>query len=333
MPKKPPRHCLWCQLVLCLVLGVSATALAQPADDPDNDGYVGTDDQCPYSPEDRDGFRDHDGCPDLDNDGDGVCDSWVEFPELYNCIGKDRCPNKREDRDGFEDEDGCPDPDNDKDGIPDVDDECRDKPESKNNYLDHDGCPEPDADRDGVADKMDDCPKIPEDRDGHDDDDGCPEKSLWQSFWARDHRRRFRGHFAFGVGYYPDRDFELSTPMGINVGISVVELELGVDLAATIGDTSVPSIEANWYVGAAVAPFSFGTSGDVTLLEPSIGLRRLRRRGMTQTAWRFGNRFGISFGKGRGRGGVDVVFTRRIAGEPSPFGDSMELIGFIGGQM
>jgi hypothetical protein len=44
-----------------------------------------------------------DGCPDPDNDQDGIPDS------------RDQCPNDPEDRDGFEDEDGCPDPDNEND--------------------------------------------------------------------------------------------------------------------------------------------------------------------------------------------------------------------------
>ena len=61
-----------------------------------------------------DGFQDADGCPDKDNDGDGLLDA------------DDNCPDVAEDRDGFEDEDGCPDEDNDGDGILDVDDECPD---------------------------------------------------------------------------------------------------------------------------------------------------------------------------------------------------------------
>ena len=42
-----------------------------------------------------------DGCPDYDNDNDGVPDSL------------DKCPMIPEDLDGFEDDDGCPDIDND----------------------------------------------------------------------------------------------------------------------------------------------------------------------------------------------------------------------------
>jgi len=84
----------------------------------------------PNDPEDKDGFQDTDGCPDLDNDGDGIPDA------------KDQCPNDPEDKDGFQDEDGCPDFDNDKDGIPDAADQCPNEPETVNGYADDDGCPD-----------------------------------------------------------------------------------------------------------------------------------------------------------------------------------------------
>ena len=77
-----------------------------------------------------DGFEDGDGCPDPDNDRDGI-------PDV-----SDKCPDEPEDKDGFEDGDGCPDLDNDKDGIPDVTDKCPDKPETKNGFEDDDGCPD-----------------------------------------------------------------------------------------------------------------------------------------------------------------------------------------------
>ncbi|MBN1947392.1 MAG: OmpA family protein [Bradymonadales bacterium] len=73
--------------------------------DSDGDGLLDDVDQCPYEPEDFDGFEDEDGCPDYDNDGDGI-------PDV-----DDLCPNDPEDFDGFEDEDGCPDPDNDTDRV------------------------------------------------------------------------------------------------------------------------------------------------------------------------------------------------------------------------
>jgi outer membrane protein OmpA-like peptidoglycan-associated protein len=92
---------------------------------------------CMNAPEDVDGFEDEDGCPDPDNDGDGILDV------------DDACPDDAEDVDGFEDEDGCPDPDNDGDGILDGDDgpqgECMNEPEDFDGDADLDGCPEEDS--------------------------------------------------------------------------------------------------------------------------------------------------------------------------------------------
>jgi len=112
--------------------------------DSDGDGILDNEDQCPLEPEDFDGDRDDDGCPDFDDgrllasrkaddgdrDGDGILDSV------------DRCPDAAEDHDGFEDEDGCPDPDNDGDRIPDVEDACPNEPETYNGFEDDDGCPD-----------------------------------------------------------------------------------------------------------------------------------------------------------------------------------------------
>jgi outer membrane protein OmpA-like peptidoglycan-associated protein len=44
-----------------------------------------------------DGWADEDGCPDPDNDGDGILDE------------QDLCPDEPEERNGVKDEDGCPD--------------------------------------------------------------------------------------------------------------------------------------------------------------------------------------------------------------------------------
>ncbi|MEK7643811.1 MAG: OmpA family protein [Patescibacteria group bacterium] len=87
-------------------------------------------DQCPNELEDLDGFWDEDGCPDYDNDQDGLLDQ------------EDKCPNTREDADGFEDEDGCPEPDNDDDGWLDREDLCPSDPETHNGFEDEDGCPD-----------------------------------------------------------------------------------------------------------------------------------------------------------------------------------------------
>ena len=112
--------------------------------------------QGPDEPEDKDGFEDEDGCPELDNDKDGIYDS------------QDKCPNDPEDKDGFEDTDGCPDPDNDKDGVLDKDDKCPMQPGPKENQ----GCPDTDKDKDTVVDRLDKCPDDP----GPPSNAGCPEK-------------------------------------------------------------------------------------------------------------------------------------------------------------
>ncbi|MDX9999878.1 MAG: OmpA family protein [Polyangia bacterium] len=78
--------------------------------DKDGDGIPDYKDKCPDEQEDKDGFQDDDGCPDLDNDQDKVPDEH------------DKCPNDPEDKDGNEDGDGCPDPDDDGDGV------CDDNP-------------------------------------------------------------------------------------------------------------------------------------------------------------------------------------------------------------
>jgi OOP family OmpA-OmpF porin len=74
-----------------LSFGISFNWLPVAADE-DDDGIVGSNDQCPVLKEDMDGFIDEDGCPDLDNDMDG-------FPD-----DEDRCPLDA--GDDFSD-DGC----------------------------------------------------------------------------------------------------------------------------------------------------------------------------------------------------------------------------------
>ncbi len=69
----------------------------EDAPDTDYDGVPDYLDECPDVVEDHDGYRDDDGCPDLDDDGDNLPDS------------EDRCPRQAETPNNFEDEDGCPD--------------------------------------------------------------------------------------------------------------------------------------------------------------------------------------------------------------------------------
>ncbi len=178
---------------------MAAAFVARPvhAFDADGDGIPNKYDLCPNDPEDKDGFEDQDGCPDPDNDHDGICDDWVaqtgQSAKFANvCHGSDKCTNVPEDKDGFEDEDGCPDLDNDKDGIPDLKDKCPNEPEDMDGFEDNDGCPDPDNDKDGICDPWvaekgqaakyanvcklsDKCPSEPEDKDGFEDEDGCPD--------------------------------------------------------------------------------------------------------------------------------------------------------------
>ena len=144
-------------------------------DDDDNDGNGDATDPCRVFPEDFDGFEDADGCPEPDNDRDGICDAGQSSP---SCSGSDTgkyswtdstpgatdCRNVPEDLDSFHDDDGCPEPDNDVDGFPDVADDC-----PGSDYT---------AGADGIADSGDE-PDDPlptltrEDYDGVIDTDGC----------------------------------------------------------------------------------------------------------------------------------------------------------------
>jgi OOP family OmpA-OmpF porin len=132
--------------------------------DMDADGVADDDDACPDVPEDLDGFKDSDGCPELDNDNDGIID------------GMDACPSAAEDFDQFADNDGCPDPDNDNDGIDDAADRCPNDAEDLDGDRDADGCPDQDADGDGVPDDSDACPDAAETMNQYLDHDGCPDE-------------------------------------------------------------------------------------------------------------------------------------------------------------
>ncbi|MBX3154879.1 MAG: OmpA family protein [Deltaproteobacteria bacterium] len=77
--------------------GTGTTKVIAAVADRDGDGIPDAVDKCPDRPEDKDGFEDEDGCPDIDNDLDRVLDI------------ADKCPNEPETYNGFEDEDGCPD--------------------------------------------------------------------------------------------------------------------------------------------------------------------------------------------------------------------------------
>ncbi|MCA9693334.1 MAG: OmpA family protein [Myxococcales bacterium] len=195
--------------------GVGPEVVVVGPDDRDYDGYADPKDKCPDEPEDLDSFEDDDGCPDPDNDGDGVLDAAeVDIDhenKRYTWRNDDKredpngpggfidCRNDPEDKDGFEDEDGCPEPDNDRDTIVDESDQCPNDPEDFDQFEDEDGCPDRDNDGDGVLDASkftrnpdgtyewtnddgqmvdgvyQDCRNAPETFNGKTDQDGCPE--------------------------------------------------------------------------------------------------------------------------------------------------------------
>jgi hypothetical protein len=84
-------------------------------------------------PEDKDGFQDDDGCPDPDNDADGVPDE------------EDACISVPGDRRGDAKLNGCPSPDKDGDTHDDAVDKCPDQPEDFDGVEDDDGCPDDDS--------------------------------------------------------------------------------------------------------------------------------------------------------------------------------------------
>lgn len=145
-----------------IFLGFGLMARTPRDHDLDDDGIYNQQDACSTA-EDRDEHEDTDGCPDVDNDGDGVLDA------------ADRCPDVAEDDDGFQDADGCLDPDDDGDGFVDDEDHCPRRAEDADGYQDGDGCPEPDNDFDGIADADDVCPGERELENGFEDHDGCPD--------------------------------------------------------------------------------------------------------------------------------------------------------------
>ena len=73
----------------------------------DNDELTDLVDSCPRLAEDYDDYQDGDGCPDYDNDMDGICDPGLT-PTLPVCGGTDLCPNLAEDLDSYKDSDRVP---------------------------------------------------------------------------------------------------------------------------------------------------------------------------------------------------------------------------------
>ena len=154
---------------------------------------------CINIPEDRDGFEDDDGCPEEDNDGDGLTDLLDRCPNDRMTVLRmvtaartwiirdgfldveDRCPDEPENLNNYQDEDGCPDAkpiaDTDGDRLTDDVDRCPYDAEDYDTFEDEDGCPELDNDFDGVPDTLDECPFEKETHNGIEDEDGCPDEA------------------------------------------------------------------------------------------------------------------------------------------------------------
>jgi outer membrane protein OmpA-like peptidoglycan-associated protein len=151
--------------------------------DADLDSIDDARDECIDQAEDIDGFEDQDGCPELDNDGDGVPDLKDRCAQQAGPAANDGCPARDSDKDGLLDpddkcpdqagdaaNDGCPRDDTDGDGVFDEDDNCVKAAGPKDNQ----GCPLKDADKDGVLDEVDRCPNTP----GASAAAGCPDADL-----------------------------------------------------------------------------------------------------------------------------------------------------------
>ena len=210
------------ELTAMLIIDSDGDSTVDGSDtDDDNDGLPDASDPCRVFPEDFDGFQDADGCPDPDNDLDGICDPGQVS---VSCTGSDEgkmvfdpagtlpaptidCRNIPEDFDAFKDSDGCPEPDNDNDGFPDVTDACpgTDALAGADGML---GSPE-DLDHNGIQNggesalTTDDSVLVFEDYDGVIDTDGCHDSpgddfdgdslGLGDPFWFRDEIEVFIG--------------------------------------------------------------------------------------------------------------------------------------------
>ncbi len=98
---------------------------SEPTDDADGDGDGVPDaqDTCATKPEDKDGVKDDDGCPELDGDADGIDDVDDRCPTQPGTLAGKGCPGASNDKD--------------KDGVPDDQDRCPDVAGGK----DQGGCP------------------------------------------------------------------------------------------------------------------------------------------------------------------------------------------------
>jgi hypothetical protein len=145
-----------------LFRGMLTLSYAPTIIDDDRDGVPddGTD-ECPGLPEDGQGKKPHDGCPDYE--GEETSDITPSTTEPTPLPTPDVAPVASSDADG--------------DGIPDEADKCPNDRETVNGYEDDDGCPELDKDNDTFLDAVDSCPDKPETFNGVNDEDGCPDEA------------------------------------------------------------------------------------------------------------------------------------------------------------
>jgi outer membrane protein OmpA-like peptidoglycan-associated protein len=150
-------------------------------------------DRCPFEPENANGVRDADGCPEFEGDaGAGLARVLVRAtPRASDAgVGSAAAGSKSTGADAGASEiavrAGGADAgvaqtfatqDSDGDATPDEADRCPVTPEDPDDFEDDDGCPEPDNDGDGLADAVDRCPAEAETPNGLDDADGCPDSA------------------------------------------------------------------------------------------------------------------------------------------------------------
>jgi len=233
--------------------------------DDDNDGVLDEDDVwCRTRAEDFDGYQDGDGCPDTDNDMDGICDPGLTS---YACSGSDGCPNVAEDYDAFRDTDGCPDPDNDTDGFPDVTDDC----------------PATDwtAGPDGIPCSGDDNVNTCEDYDGIMDTDGChdsPGDDYDGDSMGRVNQQGFPVFWDEVEVYLgtdpldncPDNSADDAWPLDINMDTYVTMADVN-RYAGRLGSTGGPPPSANWMKRLDFNMDNFITMADVNKYAGKLG--------------------------------------------------------------
>jgi outer membrane protein OmpA-like peptidoglycan-associated protein len=164
------------------------------SEDADGDGIPDEQDRCPYEPEDRNGVRDDDGCPEspLSIKSARFTQALPPTPPPAIAVparmadpgtlgaqapgpatAAEPAPVSSPPRAGPTA--AAAPADSDQDGIVDEEDRCPLSAEDRDGFEDDDGCPELDNDDDGIPDAQDRCPLEAETINGVDDEDGCPD--------------------------------------------------------------------------------------------------------------------------------------------------------------